>query len=84
LKATGASNGGQIGAGKITWNLGSVGVKSAQNVTASFSGEAAGSFAFNPTASGTCAKAVSSTCQTALKGVAAILLESPTIQTRSV
>jgi uncharacterized repeat protein (TIGR01451 family) len=75
LKATGASNGGQIGAGKITWNLGSVGVNSAQNVTANFSGETAGSFSFNPTASGTCAKAVSSTCQTALKGVAAILLE---------
>jgi uncharacterized repeat protein (TIGR01451 family) len=75
LKATGASNGGQIGAGKITWDLGSVAVNSAQKLTASFTGEAAGSFAFNPTARGTCAKEVTSSCQTVLKGVAAILLE---------
>ena len=75
LKATGASNGGQIGADKISWDLGSVAVNSAQNLTASFTGQAAGSFAFNPTARGACAKAVSSSCQTLLKGVAAILLE---------
>ena len=75
LRATAASNNGQIGSGKITWDLGSIGPNSPQTVTASFSGDAAGTFAFNPSARGTCATAVSSSCQTVLKGVPAILLE---------
>jgi uncharacterized repeat protein (TIGR01451 family) len=75
LKATTASNGGQVSAGRVTWDLGSVGVNSPQTVTASFTGEAAGNFAFNPSVKGTCAPAVSSSCQTVLKGVPAILLE---------
>ena len=75
LKATAASNGGQVSAGRVSWDLGSVGVNSPQTVTASFTGDAAGNFAFNPSAKGACAPAVSSSCQTALKGVPAILLE---------
>lgn len=75
LSAKSASNGGQIGAGKITWDLASVAVNGAQNVTATFASDNAGSFAFNPSAKGACAKPVTSSCQTRVVGVAAILLE---------
>ncbi len=75
LTVKSASNGGQVGTDKVSWDLGSVAVNSAQNVTATFAGDNAGSFTFNPSAKGTCAKPVSSSCQTVLVGVPAILLE---------
>jgi uncharacterized repeat protein (TIGR01451 family) len=75
LTARSASNGGQTSASRITWDLGSVAASGSQQVSATFAGANAGSFTFNPTVKGTCAKPVSSTCQTRVVGVAGILLE---------
>ena len=75
LTARSATSGGQVSPTKITWDLGSVAVKASQKVSASFVAPNAGSFQFNPSAKGSCAKQVSASCATRVVGVAAILLE---------
>jgi len=75
LTARSASDGGQIAGNKISWNFGSMAVNASKQVSASFVAPNAGNFSFNPTAKCTCAKPVSSTCQTRVVGVPAILLE---------
>ncbi len=75
LSVKAASNGGQATENKISWDLGSVAVNAPQQVSATFVGATAGNFQFSPTAKGTCAKPVESSCQTLLMGVAGILLE---------
>jgi uncharacterized repeat protein (TIGR01451 family) len=75
LTAKSASNGGQVGGNKVSWDLGSVAVNASQKVSATFVGANAGSFQFNPAAKGTCAKLATSSCQTRIVGVPAILLE---------
>ena len=71
LTAKSASNGGQISATKIAWDMGSLAVNASQKVTATFVAANAGNFQFNPSAKGACAKLVSSTCQTRVVGVPA-------------
>ncbi|MCX6928689.1 MAG: hypothetical protein NT154_36575 [Verrucomicrobia bacterium] len=75
LTVKSASDGGQASASKITWDLGALAASASQKVSATFVAPNAGSFQFSPSAKGTCAKLVSSTCQTRVVGVAAILLE---------
>jgi uncharacterized repeat protein (TIGR01451 family) len=75
LTAQSASDGGQIAGGKISWNLGSLAAEATKKVSASFVSASAGTFQFNPSAKGACAKPVASSCQTRIVGVAAILLE---------
>lgn len=75
LTAKSASNGGQIAGGKISWDLGSMAVNATKNVTATFVAPNAGNFRFNLSAKCACAKPVSSSCQTRVVGVPAILLE---------
>ncbi len=75
LTVKSVANGGQAGAGKVSWDLGALGVQGAQTVTATFGGEASGSYQFSASAKGACAKVVSATGQTSLSGLAAILLE---------
>jgi uncharacterized repeat protein (TIGR01451 family) len=70
-----ASDGGQGAGGKVAWDLGAMAAKASQNVSATFVGANAGSFQFNPSAKGTCAKLVTASCVTRLVGIAAILLE---------
>lgn len=70
-----ASGGGQFASGKVTWDLGSLAPKASQSVTATFVSANAGSYAFNVSAKGTCAKLASSACQTVVVGVSALLLE---------
>jgi len=75
MTAKSAANGGQVAGNKVTWDLGSLAVNAAKNVSATFVAPNAGSFTFNPTAKCTCGKPVSSSCQTRVVGVPAILLE---------
>jgi uncharacterized repeat protein (TIGR01451 family) len=75
LSVRSASAGGQTAGNKVSWDLGSIAANGSQNVTATFAGGHPGNFSFNPSAKGTCAKLVSSACQTRLVGVAGILLE---------
>jgi uncharacterized repeat protein (TIGR01451 family) len=75
LTVKAASNGGQTAGGKLSWDLGSLAASASANVSATFEGATAGNFQFSPAAKGSCAKQVSSSCQTVLVGVPAILLE---------
>ena len=75
LTVKSASNGGQVSANKISWDLGSVAPEATQKVSANFVSANAGNFQFSPAAKGSCAKPVASSCQTRIVGVAAILLE---------
>jgi uncharacterized repeat protein (TIGR01451 family) len=70
-----ATAGGQLSGNNVTWDLGSLAANGSQQVCATFVSAVAGTYQFNGTAKGTCAKEVSSTCQTRVIGVAAILLE---------
>jgi uncharacterized repeat protein (TIGR01451 family) len=75
LTVQSAANGGQTAGNKVSWDLGSLAKDGSQNVSATFVGANAGNFQFSPTAKGVCAKPVTSSCQTLLVGVPAILLE---------
>ena len=75
LTVKSASNGGQVSGTKVAWDMGALAANASQKVSATFVAPNAGSFQFNPSAKGSCAKLVSSACQTRVVGVAAILLE---------
>jgi uncharacterized repeat protein (TIGR01451 family) len=66
---------GTVSGGKITHNLGSVDSATPQNVCATFTSAAGGTYDFAGTAKGACASAVSTSCSTKVVGIAAILLE---------
>ena len=70
-----ATAGGTLSGNNIVWNLSSLAVKAPQELCATFVSTTGGNFQFNGTAKGTCAKQVSTSCQTRVIGVAAILLE---------
>ncbi len=70
-----ATAGGTLSGNSIVWNLSSLAVKAPQELCATFASTTGGNFQFNGTAKGTCAKQVSTSCQTRVIGVAAILLE---------
>ena len=70
-----SAGGGQVGGGKIVWNLGSIEAGGQQSVTATFTSAAAGRFDFAGSAKAACAAPVSTTCQTKVVGISAILLE---------
>ncbi len=75
LTVASTTAGGAVSGNKITWNLGSVDASAPQNVCATFSSEGAGVYQFAGTAKGTCAAAVSTSCESKVVGIAAILLE---------
>ncbi len=75
LTVDSADNNGQVQNGNVTWNLGTVAANAPQNVSIAFIGANAGNFQFAGTVKGTCAAAASSTCQTKVVGIPAILLE---------
>jgi uncharacterized repeat protein (TIGR01451 family) len=75
LTVVSTTAGGAVSGNTITWNLGSVDASSPQNVCATFTSATGGTFDFAGTAKGTCAAAVSTSCQSKVVGIAAILLE---------
>ncbi len=70
-----ATAGGHVAGNSVVWDLGSLAANAPQDVCATFVSATAGTFAFNGTAKATCAGEVSTTCQSRVVGVAAILME---------
>lgn len=74
LEVAAAGNGATAN-GKVTWDLGTVDASSPQTVTATFTSAAGGTYDFAGTAKGACAAPVSTSCETKIVGIPAILLE---------
>ena len=70
-----ATAGGHMSGNNLVWDLGSLAAKSPQELCATFTSASAGTFSFNATAKGACAKPVSSACETKIVGISALLLE---------
>jgi uncharacterized repeat protein (TIGR01451 family) len=66
---------GQVSNGKIDYDLGTVENSIPQTVTATFTSATSGTFDFTGSVSGSCAAAATTTCETKVVGVPAILLE---------
>ncbi len=66
---------GQAANGKIDYDLGTVDTNNPQTVSATFTSATAGTFDFAGSVSGSCAAAASTTCETKVVGIPAILLE---------
>ncbi len=75
LTAKSAAEGGKVSESQVVWELGSLGVNATRSLAATFVGPKAGNYTFTASAKGACAKPVSSSCQTRVVGVPAILLE---------
>jgi uncharacterized repeat protein (TIGR01451 family) len=74
LTATSATAGGQISGNNVVWDLGALGSEP-KTVCVTFTGANAGTYTFNASAKGACAAQVTTTCQTVLTGISALLLE---------
>lgn len=66
---------GEVSNGNIDYDLGTVENSTTQTVTATFTSATAGTFAVAGSAGGSCAAVVTTTCETRVIGVPAILLE---------
>ncbi len=75
LNVVNTTGNGQVKDGNIVYDLGSIDAGASQNVCATFVGAAAGTYSFTGTTKGTCAAAATTSCETKVVGVAAILLE---------
>jgi uncharacterized repeat protein (TIGR01451 family) len=70
-----ATAGGTVSGGKVVWNVGSLAPNAPQDLCATFVSAGAGTFRFEGSAKGACAKLVATSCQTTVIGVSALLLE---------
>jgi len=70
-----ATAGGHVAGNSVVWDVGSLAVNAPQQLCATFTSANAGTFAFNGSAKGACAAPVSTSCETRVVGIAAILLE---------
>lgn len=75
LTVAGTTANGQVKDSTIVYDLGSIEAGASQNVCATFVSATAGSFAFAGTTKGACAAAASTSCETKVIGIPAILLE---------
>jgi uncharacterized repeat protein (TIGR01451 family) len=75
LTVDSTTGGGQATDGSIVYNLGSIDAGGSQNVCATFIAATSGSYQFTGTTKGACAAAATTSCQTKVVGVPAILLE---------
>ncbi|HKI69721.1 MAG TPA: hypothetical protein VKA67_09040, partial [Verrucomicrobiae bacterium] len=75
LTFTSATEGGQVSGNNVVWDLGALAVNAPQELCATFTSTTAGTFGFNATAKGTCAAEVSTSCETRVLGMSALLLE---------
>ena len=69
------TGGGAAAAGKIVWRLGTLGVGESKEVCATVVSSTAGQVTLNATGNAGCAAAVTSSCQTSYRGIAAVLIE---------
>ncbi len=70
-----ATAGGQATASAVVWNLGALAPNAPKEVCATFVSAEAGAFKFVGAVKGVCAKPATTTCQTLVVGVSALLLE---------
>lgn len=70
-----ATAAGRVSDGKMVWDVGTLPPNAPKELCAKVVSENAGTFRFNSTAKGACAKPVSTTCQTVVVGISALLLE---------
>jgi uncharacterized repeat protein (TIGR01451 family) len=59
----------------LVWDVGSLAANAPQELCATFTSTGGGTFSFNATAKGACAKQVSTACGTKIIGMSALLLE---------
>ncbi|MCI0351493.1 MAG: DUF11 domain-containing protein, partial [Acidobacteriales bacterium] len=69
LSFNSATAGGRASGNNVVWDLGSLAANASKDVCATFTSAKAGTFTFNGTSKGTCAKPVSTTCQTRVLGI---------------
>ena len=70
-----SAGGGQAVDNNVVWDMGSLAVNEPQTVTATFTSATADMYDFAGSVKGDCAAQVSTSCQTKVVGIAAILLE---------
>lgn len=70
-----ATAGGSVSGNNVVWNLGSLAANAPKELCATFTSSTGGTFNFNATAKGACAKPVSTACATRVLGISALLLE---------
>ncbi len=75
LTLNSATAGGQVSGNNVVWDLGALATNSPQQLCATFTSTTAGTFSFNATAKGACAAQVSTSCETRVIGISALLLE---------
>ena len=75
LTVVSTTSNSQVKNGSIVWDLGTVAASAPQTVGATFSSADAGTFQFAGTVKSACAAAASTSCETKVVGIAAILLE---------
>jgi uncharacterized repeat protein (TIGR01451 family) len=75
LSARSATGNGSISGSTITYDLGTIAPGGSEKVCATFVSGTSGTFAFAGAAKGACAAPVSSSCETRVTGIPAILLE---------
>ena len=70
-----ATAGGRLSGNNLVWDMDSLAMKTPQELCATFTSATAGTFVFNASAKGACAKQVSTSCETKVIGISALLLE---------
>lgn len=70
-----ATAGGSVSGNNLVWDLGSLAANAPKELCATFTSASGGTFGFNATAKGACAKPVSTSCETKVIGMSALLLE---------
>ena len=66
---------GRLTAGRLVWELGTVGAGNSRAATARFTSSSAGLFHFDATVKGPCGAAAVGSCETKVQGIPAIVLE---------
>lgn len=66
---------GRVSGNSLIWDVGSLAPNAPKELCATFTSATGGTFSFSGTAKGVCAAQVSSTCQTKVVGISALLLE---------
>lgn len=75
VKFVRASDGGQMGMGKVTWKLGSLAAGASRQVSAVYQAVSSGKVMNKATASAYCAAPVTASSESSVEGIAAVLLE---------
>lgn len=75
LTVKSTTEGGRAATGKVSWDLGTLPPNASKQVCATVVSAGGATYRFAGTAKGSCAKPVSTTCQTVVVGVSALLLE---------